>query len=109
MRKAEVYRNGKLAGTLKQFSTKNYEFRYDDEWFANENLPAISLTLPKSKQTYQSEYLFPFFFNMLSEGVNKKLQCRQLKIDEKDYFGLLMATAQNDTIGAITIKPVKTE
>jgi HipA-like protein len=109
MRQAEVYRNRKLAGILTQHNTKSYEFRYEDEWFANNNLPAISLTLPKSKQTYQSEYLFPFFFNMLSEGVNKKLQCRQLKIDENDYFGLLMATAQNDTIGAITIKPVKTE
>ena len=109
MRKAEVYRNGQLTGTLTQYGTKNYEFRYDDEWFANDNLPAISLTLPKSKQTYEVEYLFPFFFNMLSEGVNKKLQCRQLKIDENDYFGLLMATAQNDTIGAITINPVKIE
>ncbi len=108
MCKAEVYRNGKLAGTLIKHSTNSFEFRYDDEWFANDHLPAISLTMPKTKQIYQSQYLFPFFFNMLSEGVNKKLQCRQLKIDEKDYFGLLMATAQNDTIGSITIKPVKT-
>jgi len=43
---------------------------------------------------------------MLSEGVNRKLQCRQLKIDEKDYFGLLMETAKFDTIGAITLKPI---
>jgi HipA-like protein len=41
---------------------------------------------------------------MLSEGVNRKLQCRLLKIDEDDNFGLLMATAQYDTIGAITVK-----
>ena len=43
---------------------------------------------------------------MLSEGVNKKLQSTQLKIDEEDSFGLLMATAQNDTIGAVTVKPI---
>lgn len=106
MRTAEVYRNDQLAGTLIQHNTKSYEFHYDDKWFANENLPAISLTLPKTQQTYHTEYLFPFFFNMLSEGVNKKLQCRQLKIDESDYFGLLLATATKDTIGAITIKPI---
>ena len=105
MREAKVYRNEQLAGILTQHDKNNYEFRYTNEWYAKDNLPAISLTLPKTKQSYQSKHLFPFFFNMLSEGFNKKLQCRQLKIDEKDYFGLLLATAQNDTIGAITIKP----
>ena len=108
MRKAEVYRNGQLTGTLIQYSPKNYDFTYTDEWFANDNLPAISLTLPKIKQKYHADHLFPFFFNMLSEGVNKKLQCRHLKIDESDYFGLLVNTATKDTIGAVTLKPVET-
>ena len=44
---------------------------------------------------------------MLSEGVNRQLQCRLLKIDEQDHFGLLSATAQYDTIGAITVKPIE--
>ena len=107
MRKANVYRNGELVGTLIQFSIKDYEFRYDDSWFSNDELPAISLTMPKSKQVYKSEYLFPFFFNMLSEGVNRQLQSRHLKIDERDYFGLLLATSQTDTIGAITVSEIK--
>ena len=107
MRKANVYRNGKLIGVLSQFSINDYEFRYDDNWFANGELPAISLTMPKSQQVYKSEYLFPFFFNMLSEGVNRQLQTRHLKIDEKDFFGLLLATAKTDTIGAITISEIK--
>ena len=107
MRKANVYRNGKLAGVLTQFSANNYKFRYDNNWFDNDDLPPISLTMPKNKQVYKSEYLFPFFFNMLSEGVNRQLQTRQLKIDEKDYFGLLLATAKTDTIGAITLSEIK--
>ena len=107
MRKANVYRNGKLIGVLSQSLTNDYEFRYDDNWFANGELPAISLTMPKNQQVYKSEYLFPFFFNMLSEGVNRQLQTRHLKIDEKDYFGLLLATAKTDTIGAITISEIK--
>jgi serine/threonine-protein kinase HipA len=41
---------------------------------------------------------------MLSEGANKALQCTTLKIDENDAFGLLLATAEHDTIGAITVK-----
>ena len=107
MRKANVYRNRELIGVLSQLSTNDYEFRYDDRWFANGELPAISLTMPKSQQVYKSEYLFPFFFNMLSEGVNRQLQTRHLKIDEKDYFSLLLATAKTDTIGAITISEIK--
>ncbi len=109
MRKALVFRNGEIAGTLIQNSPENYEFIYNDNWFLNDKLPAISLTFPKSRKAFQSDHLFPFFFNLLSEGVNKELQCRQLKIDENDYFGLLLATASIDTIGAITISPFETE
>lgn len=108
MRALKIYRNGVLAGMLIEENRNQYIFRYDEKYFINDNNPAISLTLPKSQKEYSSEYLFPFFFNMLSEGVNKKLQSLQLKIDEEDNFGLLAATAQYDTIGAITVKPIKT-
>ena len=106
MRKAAVYRNGELVGTVTEESRSSYIFRYDDRWFADTKKPAVSLTMPKSQQEYHSEYLFPFFFNLLSEGVNRQLQSRQLKIDEADHFGFLLATAQYDTIGAITVQPM---
>ena len=106
MRAMEIYRNGVLAGILSEENRKSYIFKYDERYFNDTTKPAISLTLPKSKKEYTSQYLFPFFFNMLSEGENRKLQSIQLKIDEEDNFGLLMATAQYDTIGAITVKPI---
>lgn len=106
MRTVEVYRNNNLAGTLTETSERNYVFKYTNTYFNDIQKPAISLTLPKTQPEYHSNILFPFFFNMLSEGVNKKIQSLQLKIDEKDYFGLLMATAQFDTIGAVSIKPL---
>lgn len=106
MRAVEVYRNGILAGVLTEENRTSFLFRYNDDYYNNINQAAISLTLLKSQQEYRSKYLFPFFFNMLSEGVNRSLQSMQLKIDEDDNFGLLMATAQFDTIGAITIKPI---
>ena len=67
---------------------------------------AISLSFPKSQQEFVSDTLFPFFYNMLSEGANKTIQCQTLKIDEDDVFGLLLATAHSDTIGAITVKKI---
>lgn len=109
MRAMEIYRNGNLAGTLTEENRQHFVFRYDDNYFNDASKPAISLTLPKTQKEYNSEFLFPFFFNMLSEGVNRKLQSTQLRIDEEDNFGLLMATAQYDTIGAVTIKPIATK
>lgn len=108
MRRAEVCFNGELAGILKEDAQRHFTFTYVDAWFANPEKPAVSLTLPKTQKEYHSKILFPFFFNMLSEGVNRKLQSRVLRIDENDYFGLLLATARNDTIGSITVKAVKT-
>lgn len=104
MREALIYRNGILAGKLIEESRTSYIFQYNEEYYLNINLPAISLTMPKTQKAYRSDTLFPFFFNMLSEGVNKKLQCQLLRIDEKDHFGLLLATAGNDTIGPVTIR-----
>lgn len=106
MRVAEVLRNGEKVGILVQHNKKSYEFIYDDAWYENPSKPAVSLTMPKNQKAYKSDHLFPFFFNMLSEGVNRKLQARQLKIDEEDYFGLLLEIAQTDTIGAITVRPI---
>jgi serine/threonine-protein kinase HipA len=108
MRTLEVYRNRILAGLLIEADRKLYIFRYEDNYFLDLTQPAISLTLPKTQKEFSSSCLFPFFFNMLSEGVNRKLQSTQLKIDEEDDFGFLAATAQSDTIGAITVKPLMT-
>ena len=106
MRKAAVYLRGQFAGELTEISRNEYIFNYDNDYFENVNKPAISLTLPKSQKEYRSEYLFPFFFNMLSEGSNRIVQSRMLGIDENDHFGILLATAQHDVAGAVTVKPM---
>ncbi len=106
MKRANVYSNNVLAGYLTESDSRSYIFEYDAEYLADQTTSAISLTLPKRKEPYRSDVLFSFFFNMLSEGDNKAIQNRLLKIDEKDYFGLLLATAGTDTIGAITVKRV---
>jgi len=106
MKSAHIYRNGELVGVLTQHNRNSYEFEYDEQWFNDPEKPAVSLTMPKTKKTYWADHLFPFFFNLLSEGVNRKLQSRQLKIDENNYFDLLLATARTDTIGAVTIEPI---
>jgi HipA-like protein len=105
MRKAIVNFKGIPAGILEESET-GFVFRYDDGYFQNPMRRGISLTLPKTQQTYYHPCLFPVFYNMLPEGANKAILCRVLRIDEDDFFGLLLAVAQYDTIGALTITPI---
>jgi serine/threonine-protein kinase HipA len=104
--KARVYYNDELAGYLSK-TRDGYEFTYEDNYFFNKSKPGIAITFPKNQKEFRSKYLFPFFFGLLSEGSNKELQCRTLKIDEKDYFTRLIKTAGSDTIGAVTVKEEK--
>ena len=102
--RAGVYNNGILAGILEKQLDGTYSFEYDEVYLQNDKNPSISLTLPRSIIKHQSEKLFAFFYGLLSEGVNKNIQCRLLKIDENDHFGRLLLTAQEDNIGSITVK-----
>ncbi|WKK82003.1 HipA N-terminal domain-containing protein [Marivirga arenosa] len=104
--KAAVYNNKVLAAYLEKTQEGEYLFEYDQAYLKDPESTAISLTLPKSAKPYQSKVLFPFFFGLLSEGVNKLTQCKLLKIDEEDHFSLLLKTAARDTIGAITVKEI---
>jgi serine/threonine-protein kinase HipA len=104
--KAGVFNNGILAGILEKQLNGTYSFEYDEVYLQNDKNPSISLTMPRSIKKHESEKLFAFFFGLLSEGVNKNIQCRLLKIDENDHFGRLLLTAHEDNIGSITLKPL---
>lgn len=106
MRRALVLLNKIVAGTLTETDDMRYVFQYDEAFLYDTMNRPISLSFPKRKEEYVSDELFPFFFNMLSEGANKALQCQSLKIDENDSFGLLLATAKYDSIGAVTIEEI---
>jgi HipA-like protein len=107
MRKAKVLYKNEWAGTLVQNNKGDFEFYYKDSWLNNASKPPVSLTLPKQKEPHFSEHLFSFFYNMLPEGTNKQMVCYNLRIDEYDYFGILMATAKTDTIGAVRIEKIE--
>ena len=103
MRSASVYFKNSLAGVLTEQDTGLYIFRYTDQWFHDLSKPSISLTLPKSVIEFRSPVLFPFFFNMIPEGVNKQRLCVNKRIDADDYFGILLEVAGGDNIGAVRV------
>lgn len=106
MHKAGVYNNGELAGILEKTASDRYVFTYTEDYFVNRDKKAISLSFPRTQKTFEAKELFPFFYGLLAEGINKDIQCRLLKIDEDDDFTRLIKTAGEDTIGAITVKKI---
>ena len=101
MRRCKVYVHDTEAGDLVETDNGTYTFTYRDGYSG----APVSLTMPVRKEPYHRDFLVPVFFNMLSEGANRKIQSRMLHIDENDDFGIMMATARYDTIGAVTIRP----
>mgnify|MGYP001554252473 CR=1 FL=1 len=107
MRSGQVFYKNELAGIVSQMDNGNFIFRYEEQWLNDISKPSISLTLPKTKIEFQSSTLFPFFFNMIPEGVNKRLLSIKKRIDFDDYFGILLEVASGDTIGAVNIIRMK--
>ena len=103
MRQAKILFKDEEAGLLTQHDNGSFTFRYHDSWLRDSSKPGISLSFPRKVQEYHANYLFPFFFNMLPEGSNKRMVCKHHRIDPDDYFGLLMITAKHDSIGAVRV------
>jgi serine/threonine-protein kinase HipA len=104
MRHGLVLVNGQRAGVLSETDARTYRFVYDPTY----QVQAVSVTLPRRAAAYDSPDLFPFFAGLLAEGPLAESQCRELKIDERDFFGRLLATCR-DAIGAVTVEPLESD
>ncbi|MDO8494780.1 MAG: HipA N-terminal domain-containing protein [Deltaproteobacteria bacterium] len=105
LRSANVYYQKELAGILEE-TERGVRFVYTEEFLKNGK--PLSVSLPLNKEPFESEELFPFFQGILPEGWYLEIVCKTAKIDPRDKFGLLLATARADTIGAVTVQPNKT-
>lgn len=102
MRQCKVLVHNVEAGILQETDDRKYIFIYNEGYKGD----PVCIAMPIRKEPYTSDNLFPYFFNMLSEGANRLLQSQLLHIDEHDDFGIMLETARFDTIGAVTIKPL---
>lgn len=105
-RRGVVYRRERVAGVVEEIGT-GYRFTYAAEYLADPTQPAISLTLPKRAAPYESPTLFPCFIALLAEGALAEVQCRSLRIDERDYLGRVLATCAGDVIGSLRVEEVR--
>lgn len=105
-RKANVYSNNIFVGYLTEYEDHTFTFQYDKRYMQDTGSFPISITFPFTSEPFAQKGLFSFFFNMLTEGDAKAMQCRALKIDENDHFGRLVRSCAEDSIGAVTVKEI---
>ena len=104
MRQLGIYNNDIFAGVLTELAPgKGYVFVYDPGYLASGGNP-VSVTLPLHPAPYEADHLFPFFVNLLPEGANRSMICRQNRIDADDLFGLLAVMSGKDFIGAVNVR-----
>jgi serine/threonine-protein kinase HipA len=104
-RRGQVHRRDRVAGLLEEIAD-GVRFTYDADYLREPGLPPVSLTLPKRAEPYTAAHLFPCFVSLLAEGALAEEQCRQLRLDERDLFGRLLATCGGDCIGSLRIETV---
>lgn len=99
MRKANVFMQEQLAGTLTELEkNRRYLFSYLEDY---SGLP-ISLTMPTAQKDYEFIGFPAFFDGLLPEGFQLEALLRKRKIDRDDLFGQLMIVGQ-DMVGAVTV------
>ena len=106
LRKGKVFYKNEFAGYITEVKG-GYVFQYDLDFLKKRE--AISLSLPLRAEPYFSSDLFPFFKGLLPEGWYLDIVTATKKVDSKDYFGLLLASALEDTIGAVTVVKVEND
>jgi serine/threonine-protein kinase HipA len=104
MKCVAVYVKGIEAGVLARFRQGGYEFRYTRR-YRESSRPSVAFSLSKRKAVYRSNVLFPFFYGLLAEGEQKRVQCRTMRIDENDHYTRLAETCREGAIGAVYVLP----
>ena len=105
MRRAEVYMQGRLAGTLEE-RDNGYVFSYSSEYLDLADAVAISLSLPLQSDPFEDKRLFPFFDGLIPEGWLLDIAEHTWKLNPRDRMGLLLACCR-DCIGAVSIVPLE--
>ena len=105
LRKANVYYQGILAGSLSE-TEEGFSFVYDTNYLANANAQPISLTMPLRPAPYTSTVLFPFFDGLIPEGWLLDVALRNTDVSTLDRMSLLLLCCK-DCIGAVGVEEVK--
>jgi serine/threonine-protein kinase HipA len=99
MKKAEIYQQGELAGTLEELDRNHYRFVYAFDYRGE----PVSLALPVREAAYEFDKFPPVFEGLLPEGVQLEALLRRYKVDKRDMFGQLLIIGE-DVVGSLTVR-----
>lgn len=107
MRKAGVYMGDNLAGILEE-REDGFLFTYTKEYRMRQYPDAIpvSKTMPVREASYFSGKLFPFFDNLIPDGVLLAAAMNVWHLKKSDRMGLLLMCC-GDCYGAVSIMRLK--
>ena len=99
-----IEKNGKetKVGNIKGTDYRDACFQYAKEYFDSDNR-AISVSLPKKEEPYDSTATRTFFSGLLPEGFTRKSVAQWIKADENDYTTILGALGK-ECLGAIRVE-----
>lgn len=80
-----------------------YVLRYLPEYLALEGVGSVCTGLPRRKEAYEADSLFPYFESILPEGDYARRVCKEGSLDPHDRFGMLLALAHTDTLEDVTV------
>jgi serine/threonine-protein kinase HipA len=100
MRKANVFQQGALAGTLEEKEQGHYCFTYAAGYTGG----PISLALPVREAAYEFDRFPPVLEGLLPEGVLLEALLRQQKVDRDDLLTQLLLVGR-DVVGSLTLEP----
>lgn len=105
MRKAKVFYEDTLAGTLTETNEGDYVFQYEDAYVKEHPEDFITFSMPVSSIPYREKRVFPFFEGLIPEGWLLDIASKNWKLNRNDRMGLLLACCRN-CIGAVSIVPI---
>lgn len=102
MKKGKVYKKDKLAGEIWEDEI-GYHFKYLNSYLKDPIYGSISKTLPLREESYDGEYMIPFFDGLIPEGWLLEIAVDNWKLNPRDRMNLLLTLCQ-DNIGDVSIK-----
>jgi serine/threonine-protein kinase HipA len=102
MRKAEIYQQGKFAGTLEEIDQNHYRFTYTPGYSGE----PISLALGVRDLPYEFNKFPSVFEGLLPEGMQLEALLRKYKVDQSDMFQQLLIVGL-DVVGSLTVREAK--
>lgn len=100
----DVYYQDRLVGQVRQNSNSppSLEFRYAEQWREDDDAFAISVGMPLGHDAFESQFVTPWFANLLPEEQQLATIGRLLGHAQGDVYSLLEEIGR-DTAGALCI------